>query len=136
MTRKLLIFGNGLGMALDPDHFLLKKALEDTWQDSVILNDEQKRLISMCTGKDQAPEGEHELDKLHLAISACEILNKIGSGDIHWLTRIWTVFPIGNCQIYSHGLQSGCMNIQTHYRSALLSHWLTLLKILNPTLLL
>lgn len=93
MARKLIIFGNGLGMSLDPQHFSLQAALENIWNKDGVLTDEQKKLITRCLGKDGAPEGEHELDLLHQAISYCKSLNKIGDGDIHWLTEDGQSFP-------------------------------------------
>ncbi|WP_422139005.1 hypothetical protein [Endozoicomonas sp. ALC020] len=93
MSRKLLIFGNGLGMALDPQHFLLSDALEVIWNNSNVLNANQRQLILRCTGRHQAPQGEDELDKLHLAINACKTLDRIGDGNVHWLTDDGQAFP-------------------------------------------
>lgn len=36
MTRKLLIFGNGLGMAIDPSHYSLPHALNTVWTDDIV----------------------------------------------------------------------------------------------------
>ncbi len=33
MSRKLLIFGNGLGMAIDHNHYSLTNALNTVWSD-------------------------------------------------------------------------------------------------------
>lgn len=93
MPRKLIIFGNGLGMSLCPDHFSLQNALENIWNRRGVLTDEQKQLIARCLGKDGPPEGEDELDLLHQAISYCKSLNRIGDGDIHWLTEDGQSFP-------------------------------------------
>lgn len=86
MPRKLIIFGNGLGMALDPNHFSLANALSEIWDTDGVLSDGQKELICRCTGRQDAPEGEHELDSLHLAVTSCETLGRIGSGRVHWLS--------------------------------------------------
>lgn len=94
MPRKLIIFGNGLGMALDPDHFSLANALRKIWETDGILSDDQKELICRCIGRSHAPEGEHELDSLHLAVTSCETLGKIGLGRVHWLSEEDQQFPV------------------------------------------
>lgn len=93
MARKLIIFGNGLGMSLCPEHFSLQNALETIWNTGGVLTAEQKQLIARCLKKDGPPEGEDELDLLHQAITYCKSLNKIGDGDIHWLTEDGQSFP-------------------------------------------
>lgn len=93
MPRKLIIFGNGLGMALDPEHFSLDAALADIWNREGFLSPEQKSLIERCLGRAGAPEGEHELDQLHRAVTYCKALNQIGVGEEHWLTEDGQNFP-------------------------------------------
>jgi hypothetical protein len=94
MARKTLIFGNGLGMALDPARFSLDTAIGQVW-DSNVLSREQKQLICNCLPDDRAgrPHGEDELDKLQLALSACDFLNGIPGSRIHWLTPEGQTFP-------------------------------------------
>ena len=74
MSRKLLIFGNGLGMALDHNHFSLDAALLEIWNRPNFLTDVQRQLIERCLRRPGAPEGEHELDTLHQAITHCKSL--------------------------------------------------------------
>lgn len=93
MPRKLIIVGNGLGMALDPAHFSLDAALADIWNREGFLSPEQKSLIERCLGRLGAPEGEHELDQLHRAVTYCKELNQIGVGEEHWLTEDGQKFP-------------------------------------------
>jgi hypothetical protein len=93
MPRKIVIFGNGLGMAIDPEHFSLQPALEEIWQREGFLSEAQKQLIQRCLGREGAPNGEHELDTLHLAITYCKSLNEIGDGDVHWLNEDGQNFP-------------------------------------------
>ncbi|HEX5055390.1 MAG TPA: hypothetical protein VFX02_02725, partial [Gammaproteobacteria bacterium] len=93
MPRKLIIFGNGLGMALNPNHFSLTNALNTIWNLDWILSGEQKELICRCTGGRAAPVGENELDVLHLAVTSCEILRSMGGGRVHWLTPEGLQFP-------------------------------------------
>jgi hypothetical protein len=93
VTRKLLIFGNGIGMALDSHHFSLPRALKSVWDADGILTPEQKELICRCIGHDGAPNGEDELDDLHLAVTSCETLKNIGNGEVHWLSEDGKSFP-------------------------------------------
>jgi hypothetical protein len=95
MPRKLIIFGNGIGMATDPVHFSLTNALADIWNHPTILSAVHKELICRCTGSTtgSAPTGEHELDILHQAVAACSRLNGIGGGNIHWLSEDGAQFP-------------------------------------------
>lgn len=92
--RKTLIFGNGLGMALDRDHFYLPNALQRIW-DSNALDLAHKQLISACLPRQlNCPQGEGDLDKLHLAISSCEYLSAMPQiNDLHWLSPYGWGFP-------------------------------------------
>lgn len=93
MGRKLIVFGNGLGLALDDRHFSLTAALKYTWDLPNFLTFEQKALIERCLQRPGAPEGEHELDTLHQAITYCKALSCIGQGEVHWLTEDGLNFP-------------------------------------------
>ncbi|MGY4524266.1 SIR2 family protein [Pseudomonas sp. TE21394] len=94
MPRKTLIFGNGLGMALDPRHFSLNRALGDVWENPHHLPVAQKDLIARCVGDGgQAPQGEDQLDTLHVVVAACNMLNKIGDEEVHWLSEDGQEFP-------------------------------------------
>ena len=66
MDRKLLIFGNGLGMAIDAKHYSLENALNTVWNDDVLWSDTVHRdLIQNCIPSGQCPISEEELDKLY-----------------------------------------------------------------------
>jgi hypothetical protein len=95
MTRKTIIFGNGLGMALNPSAFSLDTALNEIWNQSHVLTQEDKALIGQCIGHDGPPKGEYELEKLHLSITSCDLLESISDPcrDIHWLSDIGRRFP-------------------------------------------
>lgn len=95
ILRNTIIFGNGIGMALDPIHFSLTRALESIWG-SGVLSADAKILISRCIpdrlGK--PPKYEDDLDRLHLAISACSFLADLAEDDgVHWLTANGLNFP-------------------------------------------
>lgn len=98
MARKTLIFGNGLGMALDQDHFSLARAMEDVWNDRCAISDVHKDLISQCLGGDgEIPQREDQLDPLHLVVSACKTLSDIRRSqqmDVHWLSEEGQEFPV------------------------------------------
>lgn len=73
MARKTLIFGNGLGMALDPDFFSLDRAIGRVWDENTVLDDRTKNLVRFCLGDDaDRPHGEEDLDDLQLVVSACD----------------------------------------------------------------
>ena len=100
MARKTIIFGNGLGMALDPEYFSLDRAIGVVWDDKALLDNDSKELIINCLPRasDGRPHGEDELDTLQLALSACDFLNGISSSRIHWLSDVSLVptLPSGN----------------------------------------
>lgn len=95
MPRITVIFGNGLGMALNPLAFSLDRAIGVVWDDEDILSEEQKHLICNCLPDDRAgrPQGEDELDTLQLALSACDVLVGIPDSRIHWLSEEGQRFP-------------------------------------------
>lgn len=93
--RKALIFGNGLGMALNPDAFNLTRVMHDVWNMAHFLTPDDKRLISLTLGSETAiPQNEEQLDVLHQAVTACKILKGILSPDLHWLSEHGQRFPI------------------------------------------
>ena len=98
MPRKTLIFGNGLGMALDPKHFSLTNAMAEIWNDPFAISDVHKDLISQCLGGNGAiPQREDQLDPLHLVISACRTLSSINMSqrmNVHWLCQEGQHFPV------------------------------------------
>lgn len=95
MPRKLLIFGNGLGMALSPQDFSLTTALAQVWNKPDFLSDEQKHLFGQCIGHEGPPEGENELDILHQVLVHCKSLGQIGQdlNGVHWLSEEGVAFP-------------------------------------------
>lgn len=89
MDRKLLIFGNGLGMAIDSNHYSLNNALNKVWNDTSMWSDIQHRgLIQNCIPTGNCPVSEDELDKLHLVSTSCDFLNGFpnAANNIHWLS--------------------------------------------------
>ena len=107
--RKLLLFGNGLGMALKPDFFNLEKALSCVWNYNCIITPYEKKLISFCLPTEilTPPSREEQLDHLHMAVNACELLDhiykknhiSIENKKIHWLTEFGENFP-ATCKKY------------------------------------
>lgn len=69
MTRSLIIFGNGLGMALDPDHFSLSNAMARLWQ-SEKLTAAEKAIFGQLRGinPDTGPTSEQDLISAQLAL--------------------------------------------------------------------
>ncbi|QBN25994.1 hypothetical protein EYR01_23140 [Xanthomonas oryzae pv. oryzae] len=68
MARATLVFGNGLGMALDPTFFSLDNAIGRTWEDSVALDEPTKDLVRHCLSDDG--------DRLD-SISKCNTLSAV-----------------------------------------------------------
>lgn len=92
MARKTLIFGNGLGMALDPDFFRLDTAIDTVWDDDDLLDDASRTLIRQCLPPSvyDRPTGEHDLDVLQVAVFATDYLAGLKDDDtdgIHWLSE-------------------------------------------------
>ncbi len=97
--RDTIIFGNGLGMALDPSYFRLAPAMENAWNDPNCLNDNQRRLIQNCLqaqGAGDKPTNEDDLDILHIAVNACEFLDTVANHDDGWLTNDGKEFPVAS----------------------------------------
>jgi len=89
MSRKLLIFGNGLGMAIDHNHYSLTNALNYVWSDDSLWKDIVHRsLIQNCIPSNQCPTSEEELDKLYLVSTSCSYLNEFPNttNGKHWLS--------------------------------------------------
>ena len=89
--RKLVIFGNGLGRALDNNFFQLQSAMSSTWANECVLTEAQKKLISSSMeGVNEAsgPNTEDQLLGSQLALMACQILQHAVNDDSleHWLT--------------------------------------------------
>lgn len=108
MDRKLLIFGNGLGMAIDANHYSLTNALNTVWSDDSLWNDTVHRdLIQNCIPSGQCPVSEEELDKLYLVSTSCDYLNdypNTANGQ-HWLSNYGQEFTQAT-QEYIHTVAS------------------------------
>lgn len=92
--RSLMIFGNGLGMAIDPIAYSLHRALRLVWQ-GASLSVSQRKLILACLPKGvSAPEGEEALGRLQSVVAACETLLDVApAGGRHWLNDDGQEFP-------------------------------------------
>lgn len=91
----LYLFGNGLGMSLDPDAYNLTGRLLDVWNRGP-LSDEQRSLISACLPEGEVkPRSEEHLGTLQTVVAACETLLgvRLGGGQ-HWLTSNGKAFPL------------------------------------------
>ncbi len=86
--RATIIFGNGLGMAIDKDFFDLKNALKHIWDHSDNVKEAHKKLIRTALPEilpDLYPLSEDVLDKLQVAIVAAEVLREFEKNDVTWL---------------------------------------------------
>lgn len=95
MSKKTLVFGNGLGMAVDPGFYSLSRAIRVAWSTSSQLSESSKNLIRLCLPESahERPESEADLDTLQLALSACEFLSGIKGSRLHWLSEQGQLFP-------------------------------------------
>jgi hypothetical protein len=97
LTRHTIIFGNGLGRALNNDFFQLQAAMREVWQDPGALSDMQRQLISTAIeGIDaDGPTEEDQLLGTQLALMACRLLSSAVRDDSleHWLTAEAMSFP-------------------------------------------
>ncbi|MCO7468691.1 hypothetical protein NJG16_01245 [Stenotrophomonas maltophilia] len=94
--RKTLIFGNGLGMALDPEFFSLDNAIGRAWDGEGVFNEETRALVRCCLvddGDTERPHAEEDLDSLQLVVSSCDFLAHMGRGGAHWLSEHGQRFP-------------------------------------------
>lgn len=95
-----VLFGNGLGMALDPEYFALRSGIRHVWGDSGSnsMSEEVKRAITMCLplvngSTPDIPESEDQLSRLHEVVSACDILKSTEGNSSFWLTDKGLSFP-------------------------------------------
>ena len=91
-----ILFGNGLGMALDPTHFALPSGLAAAWASNGALEDVDRRRVVRCTGTDDAstpPTDESDLLDLHRVVTACDLLNHVADGNVGWLAEDARGFP-------------------------------------------
>jgi hypothetical protein len=90
MARSLLITGNGIGLALNPEYFSLEKGLIDVWSDTDHLSADHKELILSAikgTAQDSPPISEDQLDQLQVAIIATEFLNNFEVSGTSWVSE-------------------------------------------------
>lgn len=89
MPRNTIIFGNGLGLALNPTFFSLEAGLDAVWDGTEHLTEDQKQLV--CTaipGIDEGtpPRHERQLNKLQVALIAAQFLSTFSTEEASWLT--------------------------------------------------
>ncbi|MBB5721093.1 hypothetical protein FHS72_000700 [Loktanella ponticola] len=98
MPRKTIIFGNGLGRALDNDFFQLPAAMKTVWETNDLISNDQRRLIaSAIEGVEvgDGPTNEEELFGTQLALMAFRVLQFAVKDDEleHWLTKDAISYP-------------------------------------------
>lgn len=90
MPRSTIVFGNGLGMALDPDYFQLEAALRLVWNGSDDFHPNHKRLVQSAipglTAADH-PSTERQLDQLQMAILSARFLRGFENQEVRWLAE-------------------------------------------------
>ncbi|WP_106744420.1 hypothetical protein [Yoonia maritima] len=97
MSRSLIIIGNGIGMALDPDKFSLKHVMPDVWKNGC-LNTSQKELIADClegVEKDTGPTAEDQMMRAQLAQLGHELITDVVEKEKreNWFTGPALTYP-------------------------------------------
>lgn len=120
--RATIVFGNGLGMALNPDYFKLDSGFHSVWETSTSLSPEQKKLIQSTIptlSEKNSSSIEDKLDELQLALFAAETLRRYDDKKItdqKWLTDSAKEAPtafkkcIHETSIYFHDSGKGLPN--------------------------
>ncbi|WP_417271163.1 hypothetical protein [Celeribacter sp.] len=97
MSKKLIIIGNGLGMALDPNHFLLTNAMTRVWESGALTN-EAKDLIGALKGiePETGPRSETDLISTQIALSLLtDFRSRLGADALEtWFTDTAKTFPL------------------------------------------
>ena len=81
----LIIFGNGLGMAIDPNKFAISEGLRFAWGK---LDEKEQSLLSTLKGisKDKPPQSEKELKSVEEVRLLNVILESIADDPDAWLS--------------------------------------------------
>ena len=81
----LIIFGNGLGMAIDPNRFAISEGLRFAWGK---LDEKEQLLLSTLKGisKDKPPQSEKELKSVEEVRLLNVILESIADDPDAWLS--------------------------------------------------
>jgi hypothetical protein len=96
MARSIIVFGNGLGMALDGAYFRLAAGLETVWQGSQHFTQDHKLMVATAVpGVNQHvyPQSEAQLDQLQMAIVASDFLRSFETPQVSWLSDASREFP-------------------------------------------
>lgn len=89
MRRSTIVFGNGLGMALDSAYFPIGAGLDSVWSGSDYFGSAHKELVKTAIPgltEDAYPSTEEQLDDLQVAIVASEYLRGFETDQVKWLT--------------------------------------------------
>lgn len=90
--RSVIVFGNGLGMALSVKDFLLGEAVFDVWY-SGLVSEDQKELILSCIEQNlEFPHSEDQMKEMYSALYACETLLSLRESS-EWLTKKSLGYP-------------------------------------------
>lgn len=98
MTNSLFLFGNGLGMSIDPNFYSIESGLNRAWDDSG-LTDADKALIYQALGRqsenyNEPPKSEDEFFNLQKIVTACDFIRQFEQkSDVTWLTPEGAKFP-------------------------------------------
>jgi len=96
MDKSTIIFGNGLGMALNQEHFSLERVLEKSWDDPNSITNEEKVALETCLQKQGnfgTPKSESDFNYIYQVLNACQVLLNTETERVNWLTDSGKIFP-------------------------------------------
>lgn len=111
MVKKLVIFGNGLGRAIDNNFYCLERVLDLSWGEEGPLTDDQRLLVAGCLDRGlieadiRAPTEEAQLRDLQRVIDACDLTGSFQQqvdGNGGWLTEEGQNFPNAVRRYFHH----------------------------------
>ena len=87
--RKLVIFGNGLGRALDNDYFQLSSGMSHAWSDKGPLENDDRKFLQTLNIPPAGPSSEDDLESIQLAQISCRTLQEVvKDGHVEsWITE-------------------------------------------------
>lgn len=90
--RKLIIFGNGLGRALDESYFDFAEGMHKAWTSESGLSEEEKIILRSALGEtclETGPSHEDDLLGIQIAQTACSLITHLVGGEniSLWLTE-------------------------------------------------
>ena len=101
-----ILFGNGLGMALDSEHFLLKTGMSKAWEQ--LPEDSKKRVLIALSEQKEMPDHENDLFHIQEILFSIDTLRKYEK-DFEWLAA--------DARTFKKIFQQYVVNVANHFFS-------------------